>query len=75
MHVLCTGNNCVTKDNFPLTVLKWTTKVFYSLFILGCDRNTILLITCPLFACLRAGFHAFVHVWPNGRNQRKHQLI
>ena len=24
MYVLCTGNTCVTKENFPLTMLRWT---------------------------------------------------
>ena len=33
MHALCTGNKCVAKDNFPLSMLMWTINEFY-LFIL-----------------------------------------
>ena len=29
MHVLCDGQNDVTKDNFTHTKLRWTIKVFY----------------------------------------------
>ena len=27
IHLLCTGNNCVTRDNCPLTMLRWTTNI------------------------------------------------
>ena len=32
MHVLCTGDNFVSNENCPLTVWRWTLKVF-DLFI------------------------------------------
>ena len=32
-YVLCTGHHCVTKENVSLTMLRWTIKVFDSLFI------------------------------------------
>ena len=33
MHVLCASNNCVTKDNFPPSMLRWTMKVIYYLLL------------------------------------------
>ena len=42
MHVLCSGNNCVTKDTFPVSMLIRTIKVFYYDFIIH-HHNIIIL--------------------------------
>ena len=37
MHVLCTGmvaSHCVAKEKFPLTMVRWTVKVFFLYFTL-----------------------------------------
>ena len=34
MHVLCTGNNCVAKDNFPLKMFEMDNKIFYYYYLL-----------------------------------------
>ena len=34
MHVLCTGSNCIAKDSFRLTMVRWIIQVFNLLLLL-----------------------------------------
>ena len=66
MHVLCTGNNCVTEDNFLSRCLKWTIKVFYYYLLIILDMRPLaaasrsrLLETEPKVFVFETSYYAF----------------
>ena len=54
MYVLCTGSNCVAKENAPLTMWRWTDKNCTFFYLLAClilsVANTQCFMLCPIGA-------------------------
>ena len=64
--MLCTVNNCVVKDNFPLTDLRWTIRVFYYLFII--------ILSLVVTAIYLHGYKSRMSIWNESKLFQWHCL-